>query len=223
MRMTTYNYTNFKADHFNFTDFDGPKQSEKAPDFTAHTIDGAKVRLSDYFGTPIVLETGSVTCPIYVGEIKEMQSMAQQFPKVQFLVLYVREAHPGEKIGPHADMVEKISCAKRVQNKHGEERTILVDDVDGTAHKLYGLFPDSVYLIDSKGVVAWRTQWNRTQELRENIQRLLDNKETIPTKKKLIDKPERIQLSVLLDGGWIAVRDFITQFPALVWYRIFKR
>lgn len=221
--MSNYNYRNFKAIYYNFTDFAGPKEGELAPDFEAYTVDGQKVKLSDYFGRLIVLETGSVTCPIYVGEINEMQKIAATFPDVQFLVLYVREAHPGEKIGPHVNLRDKIKCARKVTDKHDENRTILVDDVKGTAHHLYGLFPDSVYVIGEDGRIVWRTQWNRTAELEENLQRAVQGEDTVPVKKRRIDKPERVNMSSLLDGGLVAVKDFILQAPALVWHRIFKQ
>lgn len=221
--MSDYNYSNFKAKYYNFTEFSGSKEGEPAPDFKAYTLDGREVQLSDYFGNPIVIETGSVTCPIYVGEIDEMQKIAAKFPEVTFLVLYVREAHPGEKIGPHTSLKEKINCAKRIKEKYEENREILVDETDGTAHKIYGLFPDSVYVIDREGIIAWRTQWNRTRELEENMTRLMRGQKTVPAKKRRFDKPERVRISTLLDGGWIAVRDFILQAPALLRHRVFKK
>ncbi|MEX0877798.1 MAG: deiodinase-like protein [Candidatus Spechtbacterales bacterium] len=221
--MSDYNYKNFKATYYNFTGFDGPAEGERAPDFKALTLDGKEVMLSDYFGKPLVLEMGSVTCPIYVGEIRPMQKLVEKFPEVEFLVLYVREAHPGEKIGPHESMEDKIGCANLLKQKRNETRTILVDDVEGTAHKIYGTFPDSVFIIDSEGKIAWRSQWNRTKEVEKNLERLSRGEKPVPAKKKLIDKPERLNISTFLDGGWIAVKDFILQFPALVKHRIFKK
>jgi flagellar biosynthesis protein FlhG len=50
-------------------------------------LNGDRVKLSDYFGKPIVLETGSLTCPMYVRGIVQRTALAQHHPEVQFLVL----------------------------------------------------------------------------------------------------------------------------------------
>lgn len=223
MSNTVYNYKHFKAKHYNFKKFNGPDLGEPAPDFAAYTVLGNKVALSDYFGKPIVLETGSITCPIYVGEIKAMKKIVREFPEVQFLVMYVREAHPGERTPAHRSLEHKIQCASKLSEKRNEERTVLIDDVDGTGHKLYGNFPNSVYVIDADGNVAWKSQWNRTEELRENLVRIWKGEKTIPPKKLLLDKPERITFSALFDGGFVALFDFLLNFPALVIHRMFKR
>ena len=62
----SYNYNTFDAGLYTLDAFIGPKVGEKAVDFTAGTLDGRTVKLSDFFGKPIILETGSFTCPQYV-------------------------------------------------------------------------------------------------------------------------------------------------------------
>lgn len=155
-----YNYANFSLDHRTMDRLGGVCVGEPAPDFSATRIDGTQVALSDYRGKPVVLETGSVTCPMYAGRIEAMNAMAYRFPEVTFLVLYVREAHPGERIGPHRSRADKVANARRAVDEDGEGRTVLIDDQVGTAHHLYGAMPNTVHVIDAGGIVVFRAMWN---------------------------------------------------------------
>jgi peroxiredoxin len=57
-----YNYSRFRPDLMVERFEGGPKPSDMAPDFTALTLDGEKVRLSDFRGQRhLVLQFGSVT------------------------------------------------------------------------------------------------------------------------------------------------------------------
>ena len=70
--MSTYNYQNFNPKDYNFGEFIGPKAGEQFIDFQATTLEGKVVSLSEYLDKPIVLETGSVTCPMYANTTKAM-------------------------------------------------------------------------------------------------------------------------------------------------------
>ncbi|MBA3901343.1 MAG: redoxin domain-containing protein [Bacteroidetes bacterium] len=215
METQKYNYKRFKPDYYTFDNFAGPKIGEEAPDFTAFTLQGKKVKLSDFFGKPIVLETGSLTCPVYAGVVKEMNKMAEEFREVQFLLLYTREAHPGEKTGPHSSLEEKMLRAKESKKVYAEKRLILVDDVNGPAHEQYGFLPNSVYLINKNHKIYWRAQWNHPKETAGNIQKMLEDK---PSPCESTSQfPGGVDFSALLKGGKVAVKDFIVAFPKLLW------
>lgn len=163
--VSKYNYTAFKPEFYNFIDFKGPKAGEKAIDFDAYGLDGEKVKLSDFFGTWLVLETGSFSCPMYVGNIQKMNRVASEFKDIQFLVLYVREAHPGSNVPPGTEIKEKLKHANRLPVEENENRTIIVDTPNGNAHKLYGSFPDAVYIINPEGIVVFRGDWTIASEV----------------------------------------------------------
>jgi len=76
-----------------------------------------------------------------------------------FLFVYVREAHPGEHYGAHRTMEDKLACARAFREQLAIERPILVDDLQGTAHRLYGLLPNMTYVIARGGRVLFRSDW----------------------------------------------------------------
>ncbi len=66
----------------------GPEPGDRAPDFEARTLDGNKVRLSDYRGEKnVVLTFGSATCPMTAGSTPGMNKLFQKYQgeDVQFL------------------------------------------------------------------------------------------------------------------------------------------
>ncbi|MGB3729140.1 MAG: deiodinase-like protein [Thermodesulfobacteriota bacterium] len=210
-----YNYCNFKAEYYNFSEFKGAKPGEKALDFDAFGLDGEKVKLSDYFGTWLVLETGSFSCPMYVGNIQKMNQVAKEFPDVRFLVLYIREAHPGSSVPPHKSIEEKLDHAKRLPGEENEERTIIVDTIDGNAHKLYGSYPDAVYIINPEGTVVFRSDWTIASNVKEV---LLQGRDEIHKRDHFEPGAPSIPLAfrVLIRAGLNSLWDFTLGLPKLM-------
>lgn len=87
--------------------------------------------------------------------------MARDFqPKgFGFVFVYVREAHPGEHFPAHRTMDQKLAHARAFRKQFGIERSILVDDLVGTGHALYGKLPNMTYLIGRGGKVLFRADW----------------------------------------------------------------
>jgi len=220
-----YNYSHFKPEEYDFSKFEGPKPGETAVDFVATKLDEESVRLSDFFGSWIVLETGSISCPIYESKIKPMNELARKSPDTTFLVLYVREAHPGERIGQHESFEEKLSCARRARDEDKESRTIIVDDIDGSAHRLYGSMPNSVYVINPKGTVVFRGDWNDISEVR-NVLKARDSIKIHP-KEHYSARPsfrghKGSIFGTLRRAGRVAAWDFVKAFPPMVLKHIQK-
>ena len=149
-----------------------PALGDLAPDFDLETTDGRRVRLAELRGRAVVVEFGSYTCPIFCGRIDAMDALTRDFPDATFLTIYVREAHPGEKIGPHADMSEKRQLAARMRDEERLARALLVDDVAGTVHRTYGGGWDPVFVIDASGRVVLRRLWNDPQAVRGALESL---------------------------------------------------
>jgi len=76
-----------------------------------------------------------------------------------FVFLYSREAHPGENFPAHRSMEQKLAHARAFKERFRIERPILVDDLVGTGHKLYGMLPNMTYLIGRRGKILFRADW----------------------------------------------------------------
>ena len=217
MKTSDYNYKHFGFWHYSLEHFDGPKIGAMAPDFTATTLDNKTMRLSDFRGKIVVLESASITCPATIGTTNDMQQLVRQYPDIAFLLLYVREAHPGERIAAHTSFDKKLSCAKRFREEEHDNRIIVVDDLEGTVHKQYGLFPNFVYVIGSDGYVAWRTPWNVTKRLNEVLASIHKNPHARFSEEYLLPEIKNQGFRALPRAGWRAILDLIPNIPYGIW------
>ena len=101
--------------------------------------------------------------------------MAREYePKgFNFVFVYTREAHPGENFPAHRNMEQKLSHARAFKKEFGIERPILVDDLVGTGHKLYGMLPNMTYLVGRGGKVLFRADWTDATTIEVVINHLL--------------------------------------------------
>ena len=200
----TYNYPRFKMSNYELGYFPGPKAGEQVDyDYTFTDLDGNEVRLEDYKGKWLVIESGSLTCPMYVKNVKRFGKLIDKYPDVEWLMVYVREAHPGEKAGQAKSIEEKIGYAKRNRDDYNEPRKIVVDSVDGKWHHDWGLLPNTVYVINPEGKVIYRADWS----FAHNVDRVLQNRDKVDTNEHIaiIGAAPWITIPVTLKGGWIAL------------------
>jgi hypothetical protein len=93
---------------------------------------------------------------------------------VQSIFLYVREAHPGENYGPHDTFDRKLHHAREFQRVFMVERPILVDDLEGTAHRAFGQLPNMTYILNSSHTIVFRSAWTDAATVRLALDYLLD-------------------------------------------------
>lgn len=213
-----YNNPRFRVVDYNFDTFIGPAAGEKFKDFTLTDLEtGKPVKLSDYAGKWLVIETGSATCSMYTKDIEDMKKMRAEFPDVEFVLVYVREAHPGERLGPHKSMDEKIAAARLLGPRYGEHRRILVDGLNGEFHRAYGAMPDIVYIIRPDGTVHYRCNWATPQGIREaltdraNFHRL----ENADMHAINASRAKFNMIRTMWTGGIVALFDFVKALPLL--------
>ena len=60
---------------------------QKAPDFTVTDKDGKQVKLSDYYGRPIVLNFWASWCPPCKAEMPDFNKAYKENPEIQFLMV----------------------------------------------------------------------------------------------------------------------------------------
>lgn len=210
-----YHTKRFRNSNYDQLRFPGPRPGEPAADFTVYDFDGNEIKLADFRGKWIVLETGSVTCGMYVHNIPHINALKKDYPDVEFLVIYVREAHPGERIPQHESFDTKVEAAKLLKPKYGEERRVLVDSLDGDMHCAYSLhMPNIVYVINPEGIVTYRCDWAHEEGVRE----ALDNRDRLHTVEHahtdmLLGRSRWQAIKAMWNGGFIALWDFLKAYP----------
>jgi hypothetical protein len=95
---------------------------------------------------------------------------------ITFVFLYSREAHPGENYPAHKSFEQKLAHASAFKAEFKVERAILVDDLTGTAHKLYGSLPNMTYLISRGGRVLFRADWTDPPTIEYAINYVLNSR-----------------------------------------------
>ncbi len=163
-----------------------PKVGQPAPDFEASTADGHRMKLSDFKGKAnVVLEFGCTTCPPFVNAVKyaaiSLERLYQQYRKkgFEFFIVYVREAHPGEKIGQHKTYEDKIQRAKDLKEEENVSIPILVDTYDGQIHLSYGSRPNGVFVINKEGILVHKGQWTDTLQVKDVLDNILEREQAV--------------------------------------------
>ncbi len=211
-----YNNKRFKPNDYNFDMFVGPAAGEQLIDFTFTDLaSGDQVKLSDFKGNWVVVETASSTCSMYTKNIPDMKAIEKEFPDVEFVAVYVREAHPGERLGPHQTMDEKLAAARLVTPRYGEHRRVLVDNLDGDFHRAYGAMPNVLYIIRPDGLIHYRSNWaapdlvRKALSDRENFH-LLENADTATLR---ASRKKLHMIRTMWTGGIVALYDFFRGLP----------
>jgi len=223
-----YNYERFSRevlDDFAKTPFSGPEPGERAPDFKATSLEGDSVRLNDFEGKKnVLLLFGSATCPMTAASIVEMNRLYEHFrgDDVEFLFVYVREAHPGERIPAHSSIDDKVAAAGLLRREEEMEMPLLVDDLRGSIHRKYSRLPNPAFLIDKSGRVAFRSMWSNPDEVAAAIDELLDRQEERGRDHVVVRGGEDLSMPLsysmirshraLERGGEAAIRDFRIAF-----------
>lgn len=225
-----YNYDHFRFGYYTSAREGHARAGEAAPDAELVDLDGGTVRLSSLWSErPLVIEFGSITCPVFVHKIDAMDALAKSWgERVRFVVVYVREAHPGDQRPAHETMVEKTTAARVLVMREGVARPILVDDLDGSVNRAYGPMPNGVAVIGTDGVIAYRADWCEPHEIDRAAGRLVDaggrasevehvdvrDNFTTPSPKLLATATR-----VLTKAGSPALTDFLSELPKMLPFR----
>ncbi|OGS70863.1 MAG: hypothetical protein A3F91_11750 [Flavobacteria bacterium RIFCSPLOWO2_12_FULL_35_11] len=218
-----YNYTKFANKEYNLVYSSGIKSGDIVPNFSFLTLDGLNKNISNFTDKPIILETGSLSCGMFAGQNKAMNRLASENKDFDFLLLYVREAHPGKLINAHNSIEQKCDLANRLNTEDIiENRTIIIDDINGTVHKILGALPNMVYIIDTNGQIIFKDEWNNAKTLKNAIQEFKINRKPIEQKWAMLPLPNiPIEYKIFKRAGWDAGFDFIVALPKLIFFHLF--
>jgi len=164
MNVNEYRYRRFTT-RLLFRDLrfgkDGARPGDSFPTFELVTTNGDRLINSDVFGDkPVLFIFGSMTCPMTASAAPSVEELYSEFgDRVEFIMLYVREAHPGEHISQADSMDEKLAHARALKNLYDIQWTVAADNIDGDLHRALDPKPNSAYLMDSDGTIIFRSLW----------------------------------------------------------------
>jgi peroxiredoxin len=133
--------------------FAAAETGKPAPDFTAADISGKIVKLSDYKGKIVVLESYNSDCPFchnhyQTGAMQELQRDLTAKSVVWLLVNSVNPNHPSHR-SPEA--------AKKEWADEKIAATAWIDDSSGAVGKEYGMkTTPHMFVIDKSGVLVYQ-------------------------------------------------------------------
>jgi len=91
---------------------------------------------------------------------------------VNFIDVVIRQAHPGADVPAYHSFEQKMRDAESYRREDGIGWSVLVDDLEGTTHQVYGGLADPTYLIDADGRVAFYNMWTHAPTLHEALEEL---------------------------------------------------
>ena len=158
-------------DMFVWNDDLGP--GDQVGEFDLPTTTGERFRSVDLKarGRSVLLVFGSRTCPVTESAVDGLKLLHEAHGnEFRFVMVKVREAHPGEAIGQPQTAAEKLQHAVDLAAHHDLPFEVAVDDIGGRLHRKLGSRPSSAYVIDPSGAILFRAQWaNETEAIDEAL------------------------------------------------------
>jgi thiol-disulfide isomerase/thioredoxin len=148
---------------------DATRVGDMAPDFTLASPDGkTTVQLSGFRGTkPVVLIFGSYTCPPFRDVYPKLERLHREDGnEVEFLYVYIREAHPddgwkmprnqreGIVVKDPKTMDERIEIAREACVFFKTSIPAVVDTMDNAVDRAYAGWPSRIFVVDVAGKIA---------------------------------------------------------------------
>lgn len=130
-----------------------------APDFTMTDAYGNEVKLSDYFGKPIVLNFWASWCPPCKEEMPDFEDAYKKYPEIQFIMLNMTTSDR-----------ESLSAAKEYIEEQGYTFPVFFD-TKGEAAMTYGAssIPMSFFIDKDGTLVTYAQGMLSAQNLQKGI------------------------------------------------------
>ena len=137
---------------------DAAQPGEFMPTFDLPTAGGTRISTADLLGRPFLLYTGSITCPMTASANIFLKRLhARLGSSIAFVMLYVREAHPGENWPQPRTLRQKLEHARAIAARDDLPWPIAIDDLEGTVHRALDTRPNVAYLADCSGTILFRS------------------------------------------------------------------
>jgi hypothetical protein len=105
-----------------------------------------------------------------------MERLASQYANraVRSVFIYTREAHPGESYRHHRSMDDKRRNARAFVEHSKLRRQVLLDDLEGTAHRAYGMLPNMTWIVGRGGMIHYKSAWTSEADVADALEGVLD-------------------------------------------------
>jgi peroxiredoxin len=137
---------------------------ELAPDFELETLDGKKVKLSDFRGKKVILNFWATWCPPCKAEIPHMQKYYEKFAKEDnFEIVAVNLT----------SQQEKVKYVKKFVKTYEMTFPVLLD-TEGEQMRTYEIYTiPTTYFLDTKGIIQKKVIGPVDQDsMRESVKAL---------------------------------------------------
>jgi len=140
---------------------DAAAAGDPFPEFELITTDNARLANDDVFDdTPVIFIFGSMTCPMTASAAPSVQELYKEFgQRIKFIMLYVREAHPGEYFNQSETNEQKLDYARALKDFYGIDWTVAADNVAGDLHLALDPKPNAAFLANKDGIILFRSLW----------------------------------------------------------------
>jgi hypothetical protein len=107
---------------------------------------------------------------------ESIERLAGQYANraVRSVFIYTREAHPAENYRHHRSMDDKRANARAFVEHSKIRRQILLDDLEGTAHRAYGMLPNMTWIIGRGGMIHYKSAWTSEADVVGALEGVLD-------------------------------------------------
>ena len=133
--------------------FAGVECGKPAPDFTATDINGKTVKLNDYRGKIVVLESYNLDCPFCANHFRtgSMQELQQEVTSQGGIWLMVNSVNPKNSSHRTPEEAQKEWKAEKMN------ATAWLDDSSGAIGRLYGMrTTPHLFVIDKDGTLVYQ-------------------------------------------------------------------
>ena len=136
------------------------KPGERLSPVTLPMTNGASVTVGGERDRPMVVVTGSLTCPMTEASTPSVRRLHDEYgTHIDFLMVSGREAHPGEHLPqPKTDDAARAR-AHQLVTLHDLEFPVAIDTIDGAVHQQLDLKPNTLVVLDETGTVVFRSLW----------------------------------------------------------------
>ena len=197
------------------------KAGEPFPEFKLETTDGNVISKQDFINRkPLLLIFGSLTCPMTASAMPNIKHLHEKFgDKVEFVLVNVREAHPGERVPQPENLTGKREHARQLKQLYDVDLTVATDDIDGSLHLALDPKPNAAFLMSTTGTVLFRSLWaSDGKALTQALEDLVHDRPQSKTQSQKMFMPVVKAMGhvyeVMQRGGPQSVRDlWIAGFP----------